>query len=103
MGRLAAGDGYEVALVEGRVAARATSGRAAGRQLKSLPKAQFSQAGCGGRHGRRLVAHRDSFVVELGVLCAVVSLVEPGGVPVMLRLRPRNSAITSWPRRTLTS
>ncbi|KRV49180.1 hypothetical protein AQ490_21490 [Wenjunlia vitaminophila] len=39
MGWLAAGDGYEVALVEGRVAARATSGRAAGRQLKSLPKA----------------------------------------------------------------
>lgn len=39
MGWLAAGDGYEVALVGGRVAARATSGRAAGRQLKSLPKA----------------------------------------------------------------
>ncbi|HEX2316436.1 MAG TPA: DUF4132 domain-containing protein [Thermomonospora sp.] len=39
MGWLAAGDGYEVALVEGRVAARATSGRAAGRRLKSLPKA----------------------------------------------------------------
>ncbi|MBP5881454.1 DUF4132 domain-containing protein [Streptomyces scabiei] len=39
MGWLSAGDGYEVALVEGRVAARATSGRAAGRQLKSLPKA----------------------------------------------------------------
>lgn len=38
MGWLAAGDGYEVALVEGRVAARATSGRAAGRRLKSLPK-----------------------------------------------------------------
>ncbi|GAA1017655.1 hypothetical protein Aple_024200 [Acrocarpospora pleiomorpha] len=39
MGWLAAGDQYEVALIEGRVAARATSGRAAGRQLKSLPKA----------------------------------------------------------------
>ena len=39
MGWLSAGDGYEVALVEGRVAARATAGRAAGRQLKSLPKA----------------------------------------------------------------
>ncbi|AXI80393.1 DUF4132 domain-containing protein [Peterkaempfera bronchialis] len=39
MGWLAAGDGYEVALMEGRVAARATTGRAAGRQLKSLPKA----------------------------------------------------------------
>ncbi|MEV6864575.1 DUF4132 domain-containing protein [Streptosporangium subroseum] len=38
MGWLAAGDGYEIALVEGRVAARATAGRAAGRQLKSLPK-----------------------------------------------------------------
>ncbi|MEU7895075.1 DUF4132 domain-containing protein [Nonomuraea sp. NPDC049152] len=39
MGWLAAGDGYEVALIGGRVTARATSGRAAGRQLKSLPKA----------------------------------------------------------------
>ncbi|GAA4804016.1 DUF4132 domain-containing protein [Streptomyces ziwulingensis] len=38
MGWLSAGDGYEVALVEGKVAARATSGRAAGRQLKSLPR-----------------------------------------------------------------
>ncbi|MEU0411887.1 DUF4132 domain-containing protein [Streptomyces griseorubiginosus] len=39
MGWLTAGEGYEVALVEGRVTARATAGRAAGRQLKSLPKA----------------------------------------------------------------
>ncbi|MCU7826308.1 DUF4132 domain-containing protein [Kitasatospora sp. DSM 101779] len=39
MGWVAAGDGYEVALVEGRVTARSTSGRSAGRQLKSLPKA----------------------------------------------------------------
>ncbi|MDB1086122.1 DUF4132 domain-containing protein [Streptomyces sp. ACA25] len=39
MGWLAAGDRHEVALVDGRVVARATSGRAAGRQLKSLPKA----------------------------------------------------------------
>ncbi|OUC99699.1 DUF4132 domain-containing protein [Streptosporangium minutum] len=39
MGWLAVGDAYEVALIEGRITARATSGRAAGRQLKSLPKA----------------------------------------------------------------
>ncbi|MEV6016973.1 DUF4132 domain-containing protein [Streptomyces sp. NPDC051997] len=39
MGWLSAGDGYEVALMDGRVAARATTGRAAGRQLKSLPRA----------------------------------------------------------------
>ncbi|MCH0565908.1 MULTISPECIES: DUF4132 domain-containing protein [unclassified Streptomyces] len=39
MGWLAAGEGYEVALVGGRVAARPTSGRSAGRQLKSLPRA----------------------------------------------------------------
>jgi hypothetical protein len=39
VGWLAAGDAYEVALVEGRVTARARSGRSAGRQLKSLPKA----------------------------------------------------------------
>ncbi|MFD3918412.1 DUF4132 domain-containing protein [Streptomyces sp. NPDC058595] len=38
MGWLSAGEGYEVALVEGRVTARSTSGRAAGRQLKTLPK-----------------------------------------------------------------
>ncbi|MDT0439166.1 MULTISPECIES: DUF4132 domain-containing protein [Streptomyces] len=39
MGWVSAGDGYEVTLVEGRVAARATSGRSAGRQLKTLPRA----------------------------------------------------------------
>ncbi|WP_327069945.1 DUF4132 domain-containing protein [Kitasatospora sp. NBC_01250] len=39
MGWLAAGDGYEVALVEGRVTARSTRGRSGGRVLKSLPKA----------------------------------------------------------------
>ncbi|MEW2811229.1 DUF4132 domain-containing protein [Streptomyces massasporeus] len=39
MGWLAAGDEYEVTLIEGKVAARATSGRAAGRQLTKLPRA----------------------------------------------------------------
>lgn len=39
MGWLSAGDGYEIALLDGKVAVRATSGRAAGRQLKALPKA----------------------------------------------------------------
>ncbi|MFE0605267.1 DUF4132 domain-containing protein [Streptomyces sp. NPDC058892] len=39
MAWLAAGEGYEIALVEGRVAARSVTGRAAGRQLKTLPKA----------------------------------------------------------------
>ncbi|MEV4248047.1 DUF4132 domain-containing protein [Streptosporangium canum] len=39
LGWLAVGDAYEVALIEGRITARSTSGRAAGRQLKSLPKA----------------------------------------------------------------
>ncbi|MFD3485961.1 DUF4132 domain-containing protein [Streptomyces sp. NPDC058665] len=39
MGWLPVGEGYEVALVEGRVTARSTAGRAAGRQLKTLPKA----------------------------------------------------------------
>lgn len=38
MGWLAAGGAYEVALVEGRVAAGTMSGRAAGRQVGSLPK-----------------------------------------------------------------
>ncbi|MEU9303593.1 DUF4132 domain-containing protein [Streptomyces sp. NPDC048269] len=39
MAWVAAGEGYEIALVEGRVAARSSKGRAAGRQLKTLPKA----------------------------------------------------------------
>ncbi|WP_411103984.1 DUF4132 domain-containing protein [Streptomyces sp. cmx-4-9] len=39
MAWLAAGEGYEIALVEGRVAARSVTGRSAGRQLKTLPKA----------------------------------------------------------------
>ena len=39
MGWLAAGEGYEIALVDGKVAARSTSGRSAGKQLKTLPKA----------------------------------------------------------------
>ncbi|WP_405435440.1 DUF4132 domain-containing protein [Streptomyces avidinii] len=39
MAWLAAGEGYEIALVEGRVAARSATGRTAGRQLKTLPKA----------------------------------------------------------------
>ncbi|MDX6742780.1 DUF4132 domain-containing protein [Actinocorallia sp. A-T 12471] len=39
MGWVSAGEGYEIALVEGKVAVRATTGRSAGRQLKTLPKA----------------------------------------------------------------
>ncbi len=39
MGWLAAGDGYEIALLEGKVVARSASGRATGRRLKTLPKA----------------------------------------------------------------
>lgn len=39
MAWLAAGQGYEITLDQGRVAARATTGRSAGRQLKTLPKA----------------------------------------------------------------
>ncbi|MGR4878414.1 DUF4132 domain-containing protein [Streptomyces sp. LARHCF249] len=39
MAWVAAGEGYEISLVEGRVAARSATGRSAGRQLKTLPKA----------------------------------------------------------------
>ncbi|MEU3777541.1 DUF4132 domain-containing protein [Streptomyces sp. NPDC032472] len=39
MAWLAAGEGYEIALVDGKVAARSATGRSAGRQLKTLPKA----------------------------------------------------------------
>jgi len=38
VGWSAAGEGYEITLVDGRVAARSVSGRSAGRQLKTLPK-----------------------------------------------------------------
>jgi len=39
VGWSAAGEGYEISLVEGKVVARSASGRSAGRQLKTLPKA----------------------------------------------------------------
>jgi len=39
VGWSAAGEEYEIALVDGKVAARSTSGRSAGRRLKTLPKA----------------------------------------------------------------
>jgi hypothetical protein len=39
MGWLPVGEGYQVTLVNGRVAARATTGRSAGKELRSLPKA----------------------------------------------------------------
>ncbi|MEO3788222.1 DUF4132 domain-containing protein [Actinocorallia sp. B10E7] len=39
MGWSAAGEGYEISLVDGKVVARSASGRSAGRQLKTLPKA----------------------------------------------------------------
>lgn len=73
MGWLSAGDGYEVALVEGRVAARATAGRAAGRQLKSLPKAVREHPEVDrlrrfgewlDRHGAACVAQVDAWMVS---------------------------------------
>lgn len=39
MGWLSVGDSYEISLVDGKVAARSTGPRAAGRPLKTLPKA----------------------------------------------------------------
>ncbi|GAB2834869.1 DUF4132 domain-containing protein [Actinocorallia aurea] len=39
MGWVSVDESYEIALVEGKVAVRATTGRSAGRQLKTLPKA----------------------------------------------------------------
>jgi hypothetical protein len=85
VGWLSAGDGYEVALVEGKVAARATSGRSAGRQLKSLPKALRDHpevdrlrrfAEWLDRHAMACVAQVDTWMVSslpvpTGVLAAV--------------------------------
>ncbi|MFI7417821.1 DUF4132 domain-containing protein [Nonomuraea sp. NPDC049684] len=73
LGWLAAGDAYEVALIEGRVTARATSGRSAGRQLKTLPKAVREHPEADrlrrfaewlDRHAASCVAHVDAWMVS---------------------------------------
>ncbi|MDJ0379885.1 DUF4132 domain-containing protein [Streptomyces sp. G-G2] len=58
----AAGEGYEIALVEGRVAARPTGGRSAGRQLKTLPKALRDHPEVDRLH--RLIAWLDRHAAE---------------------------------------
>ncbi|NRQ34750.1 DUF4132 domain-containing protein [Nonomuraea sp. NN258] len=73
MGWLAAGDAYEVALIEGKVTARAATGRSAGRQLKTLPKAVREHpetdrlrrfAEWLDRHAASCVAHVDAWMVS---------------------------------------
>ena len=73
MGWLPAGEGYEVALVDGRVAVRAVGGRAAGRQLKALPKALKEHpeverlrrlAEWLGRHAAACLAQVDAWMVS---------------------------------------
>ncbi|MGK5530930.1 DUF4132 domain-containing protein [Streptomyces sp. URMC 129] len=73
MGWVPAGEGYEVALLDGRVAARATSGRAAGRRLKALPKALRDHPEVDrlrrlgewlGRHAAACVAQVDAWMVS---------------------------------------
>ncbi len=89
---LAAGDAYEVALVEGRVAARATSGRAAGRQSKSLPKALrttrrwsgYAASPSGWSGTRACVAQVDTWTASsLPVPTELVARVWPTGAPAM--------------------
>ncbi|MFJ7204213.1 DUF4132 domain-containing protein [Streptomyces sp. NPDC098789] len=87
MAWLAAGEGYEIALVEGRVAARPTAGRSAGRQLKTLPKAlrehpeverlrQFSE--WLDRHAAACLAQVDGWMVSsLPVPTALIARVWP--------------------------
>ncbi|MFD7033476.1 DUF4132 domain-containing protein [Streptomyces sp. NPDC059917] len=87
MAWLAAGEGYEIALVEGRVAARPTAGRSAGRQLKTLPKAlrehpeverlrQFSE--WLDRHAAECLAQVDTWMVSsLPVPTALIARVWP--------------------------
>ncbi|MFI5979601.1 DUF4132 domain-containing protein [Streptomyces sp. NPDC051555] len=87
MAWLAAGEGYEIALVEGRVAARPTAGRSAGRQLKTLPKAlrehpeverlrQFSE--WLDRHAAACLAQVDTWMVSsLPVPTALIARVWP--------------------------
>ncbi|MFD3696129.1 DUF4132 domain-containing protein [Streptomyces sp. NPDC058646] len=73
MAWLAAGEGYEITLVEGRVAARSATGRSAGRQLKTLPKALKDHpevdrlrrlAEWLDRHAAACVAQADSWMVS---------------------------------------
>ncbi|MEY9857017.1 hypothetical protein ABH935_002625 [Catenulispora sp. GAS73] len=87
MAWLAAGQGYEIALVQGRVAARATAGRGAGRQLKTLPKALRDDpevdrlrrlAEWLDRHAASCVAQVDAWMVSsLPVPTALVARVWP--------------------------
>lgn len=87
MAWLAAGEGYEIALVEGRVAARSTTGRAAGRQLKNLPKALKDHpevdrlrrlAAWLDRHAAECVAQVDTWMVSsLPVPTALIARLWP--------------------------
>ncbi|WP_283138804.1 DUF4132 domain-containing protein [Rhizohabitans arisaemae] len=73
MGWLAAGDGYEIALIDGKVAARPTGGRSAGKLLKSMPKALRDHAEVDrlrrlaewlDRHAQDCVAQVDAWMVS---------------------------------------
>ncbi|WP_059010443.1 DUF4132 domain-containing protein [Streptomyces specialis] len=73
MGWVPAGEGYEIALLDGRVAARATAGRRTGRQLKTLPKALKDHpevdrlrrlAEWLGRHATACLAQVDAWMVS---------------------------------------
>jgi hypothetical protein len=87
VGWVAAGDAYEVALVEGKVKARATSGRSAGRQLKTLPKAVREHPEADrlrrfgewlDRHAASCVAYVDTWMVSsLPVPVALIARVWP--------------------------
>ncbi|MFD3720520.1 DUF4132 domain-containing protein [Streptomyces sp. NPDC058674] len=87
MAWLAAGEGYEIALVEGRVAARSVGGRGAGRQLRTLPKALKDHpevdrlrrlAAWLDRHAAACVAQVDAWMVSsLPVPTALIARVWP--------------------------
>ncbi|MCD0451530.1 DUF4132 domain-containing protein [Actinocorallia sp. API 0066] len=87
MGWVQAGDGYEIALVDGKVAARSTSGRSAGRQLKTLPKAVRDHAEVArlrrfavwlDRHAAECAARVDAWMVSsLPVPAALLARVWP--------------------------
>lgn len=87
MAWLAAGEGYEIALVEGKVAARSATGRSAGRQLKTLPKALRDHpevdrlrklAAWLDRHEQACVAQVDTWMVSsLPVPTALLARVWP--------------------------
>ncbi|MEO3788220.1 DUF4132 domain-containing protein [Actinocorallia sp. B10E7] len=91
MGWLAAGEGYEIALVDGKVAARAMSGRSSGRRLKTLPKALRDHP-----EVERLQRFADWLDRHAAACAAQVDAWMVSSLPVPVRLLGRVWADEAW-------